>query len=156
MLKVWNVNWIEASHRVLQTRPEEPASTSFIPPCAGRVKGRHHEHHPMSDRLFSRKGKTGAKVLIMGSSGEASNGTNFTANDLSGSDWKIAAVGREMCLHQTIQAPPARTAASMTPLTSQTKKNGCSRSRQSRSYRMFPHQCQNNHRERQPDIQPYQ
>jgi hypothetical protein len=41
----------------------------------------------MSGRLFSRQGKTGAKVLIMGSSGKASNGTNFTGKqDLSGVD----------------------------------------------------------------------
>jgi hypothetical protein len=36
------------------------------------------------------------------------------------------------------------------------QESGCRRSRQSPSYRMFSHQCQNNHRERQPDIQPYQ
>ena len=45
---------METSHGVLQRESsEEPVFTSFIPPCAGRVKGRHHNDRPISGR-FSR------------------------------------------------------------------------------------------------------
>jgi hypothetical protein len=64
ILKVRNVNCVEASHGVLQTGSSESFSTSFIPPCAGRVKGAHHDDQQNLWATFLKSRKTEPKPDI--------------------------------------------------------------------------------------------